>query len=723
MRQDSRAKKTGAGPKSRVARTPRTRSKTKVQASRLVAKKAPKREGSEPREADKRLAEALHQQAATDEILRVMSSSPGDVHPVLNAVAERATGLCDAAFAQVLLVEGNVLRPTAAYWADVGLDKSPGPKRTWPLTRGLVIGRAALDCVTIHHADVVPLLDTSVRAKQQELGFRAVLAVPLLREGGASGVIFMFRREPRPFSPEQIALVETFARQAVIAIENARLFRETKEALEQQTATAEILRAISSSQTDVQAVFDTIARNAVCLCATKFCAVFRFDGENVHFVAHNNLPPAGVREMRSRFPMRPIPESPAGRAILTKGVVHLRDALLDSDYAHRFAEIIGWREVLAVPMLREGIPVGVIVVAWAESGTMQREHEELLGTFADQAVIAIENVRLFKELEVRNLDLSEALERQTATSEILRVISQSPTDVQPVFDTIAAAALKLCRASAANVFTFDGELVWLAALLSADPNPEYAETLRKRFPMPVGRGAGATRAIMMRAVVEIPDVLEDPDYTITDELLAGGFRSVASVPLLRDGSPIGAISVGRPEPGSVPRHADRAAADLRRPGRDRDRERAAVQGTGGADTELTRSVGELTALGEVGQAISSTLDLETVLEDDRLPRVAAHRARRRLDLRVRRARARSSSCRRREHCRGDCRRGIRRPPIRKGDGALGRAAMTLEPTQVPRHSGRQLPERLARSSSSRPATVAPRGAAAARGPPPRRRWS
>jgi signal transduction histidine kinase len=211
--------------------------KAKVEARPTVARKPRTVEASTGPQFKQRLAEALEQHAAISEILRVISSSPGDVTPVLAAVAKRAAHLCDASFAQVSLVEGNVLRPTVAYWADAGSDEerddSRGVKRTWPLTRGMVIGRAVLDCRTIHHADVVPLLDSeypdSPRAKQQELGFRAVLAVPLTREGGASGVIFIFRREPRPFSPEQVALVETFARQAAIAIQNARLFREIEE--------------------------------------------------------------------------------------------------------------------------------------------------------------------------------------------------------------------------------------------------------------------------------------------------------------------------------------------------------------------------------------------------------------------------------------------------------------------------------------------------------------
>src|ERR1022692_2257966 len=211
--------------------------KAKVEARPTVARKPRTVEASTGPQFKQRLSEALEQHAAISEILRVISNSPGDVTPVLATVAKRAAHLCDASFAQVSLVEGNVLRPTVAYWADAGSDEerddSRGVKQTWPLTRSMVIGRAVLDCKTIHHADVVPLLDSeypdSPRAKQQELGFRAVLAVPLMREGGASGVIFIFRREPRPFSPEQVALVETFARQAAIAIQNARLFREIEE--------------------------------------------------------------------------------------------------------------------------------------------------------------------------------------------------------------------------------------------------------------------------------------------------------------------------------------------------------------------------------------------------------------------------------------------------------------------------------------------------------------
>ena len=546
MRQDSRGKKTGAGPKSRVARTPRTRSKTKVQASRLVAKKAPKREGSGPREADKRLAEALQQQAATDEILRVMSSSPGDVHPVLNAVAERATGLCDAAFAQVLLVEGNVLRPTAAYWADVGLDKSPGPKRTWPLTRDLVIGRAALDCVTIHHADVVPLLSTSVRAKQQELGFRAVLAVPLLREGGASGVIFMFRREARPFLPEQIALVETFARQAVIAIENARLFNETKEALERQTATSEILRVISQSPTDVQPVFDTIATAALKLCRAGSANVVTYDGELVHLAALANLTPQGADAMRRLFPRPPSRDIGSTRAVLTGHVVVIPDVLEDPEYAIPAAAVAGrFRSVVAVPLLRKGRPIGAIGVGRSDPGPFPANQIALLQTFADQAVIAVENVWLFKEL-------TRSVGELKALGEVGQAVS-STLDLETVLRTIVSRANQLAGMDGGAIFEYD-ETHEEFSLHATDNLPDELVAALGAAPIPKGEGAIGRLAVTGEPV-QIRDIVDESGYQsrVRDILIRMGSRSLLAVPLLRENRLLGGLIVNRKSAGEFAR--------------------------------------------------------------------------------------------------------------------------------------------------------------------------
>jgi two-component system, NtrC family, sensor kinase len=216
--------------------------------------------------------------------------------------------------------------------------------------------------------------------------------------------------------------------------------RELSEAQEQQAATAEILRVISSSPTDVQPVFDTIARSAARLCGAEVCFVFRFDSELVHFIAHHGLTAEGYEAFRRAWPRTPSLGTAAGRSILNRGVAHIPDVHADPTYAHgALAAVADFRSVLAVPMLREGVPIGTITVDRRRSGSFSDRQIDLLKTFADQAVIAIENVRLFNETK-------EALERQTATSEILRVISSSPTDVQPVFDAIAAKALDLCRA-------------------------------------------------------------------------------------------------------------------------------------------------------------------------------------------------------------------------------------------------------------------------------------
>jgi two-component system NtrC family sensor kinase len=322
-----------------------------------------------------------------------------------------------------------------------------------------------------------------------------------------------------------------------------QLEQRLPEALEQQAATSDILRAISQSPADVQPVFDTIVRNAVRLCGAIYCNVLRYDGEMLHIAAHHGFKPETLERLHSMYPMRPAQTQLSGRVILERRVAQIRDALADERYDQTVAAAGGWRRMLAVPMTRDENQLGVIAVAWADAGETPRHQVELLKTFADQAVIAIENARLFNET-------SEALDRQTATAEILKVISSSPTDVQPVFDTIAAAAMKLCRASSVTVTTFDGELLHLAAL--AIVNPEGADAVRRLYPRPPGRDTTVTRAVLTRSVVAIPDVLEDPDYAHKATALAGGFRSTLAVPLMRERNPIGAITVGRPEPGPFP---------------------------------------------------------------------------------------------------------------------------------------------------------------------------
>jgi two-component system, NtrC family, sensor kinase len=527
--------------------------KAKVEARPTVARKPRTVEASTGPQFKQRLAEALEQHAAISEILRVISSSPGDVTPVLASVAERAAHLCDASFAQVLLIDGNVLRPTVAYWADAGSDEerddSRGVKRTWPLTRSMVIGRAVLDCKTIHHADVVPLLDSeypdSPRAKQQELGFRAVLAVPLMREGGASGVIFIFRREPRPFSPEQVALVETFARQAAIAIDNVRLFKATKEALEQQTATSEILRVISRSPRDVQPVFDTIAAAALKLCRASSAVVVRFDGELIRLAALANVSPEGAEAVRRHYPRPPNRDIASARAIQTCGVVAIPDVLDDREYAVKASAVTtGFRGVLSVPLIRDRSPIGAITVGKPEPGLFPDEQIALLQTFADQAVIAIENVRLFTELEARTTQLTRSVGELEALGEVGQAVS-STLDLETVLSTIVSRATQLAGMNGGSIWEYDETRQEFHLRATNNLPDELVEALRATL---IRKGEGALgRLAMTGEPVEIRDIVDEGSYQsqVREILIRCGYRSVLAVPLLREDHLLGALAVIR----------------------------------------------------------------------------------------------------------------------------------------------------------------------------------
>jgi signal transduction histidine kinase/HAMP domain-containing protein len=358
------------------------------------------------------LKNSLEQQTAISEILRVISASPTDVQPVLQAVAERAAHLCDAPLARVLLIDGEILRPVADYAVEMGggspVRTNPSPL---PLKRSSVTGRAALDRQTIHHADIVPLLDTEypdVRQNARLSGFRAVLAVPLMREGGAYGAIIVARREPRPFSPDQIALVETFARQAAIAIDNVRLFNETKEALEQQTAISEILRVISSSPTDVRPVLDAIAERAVQLCDASAASIYLTEGAKLRQVVSQGL----AADQISHVDMLPINrDSTTGRAIVDRQTIHVHDMLSEAaDYplGYELSTRFGHRTILVTPLYREGQPFGAILIRRQEVRPFSDREIGLLRTFGDQAAIALENVRLFREIEAKSRQLEVA---------------------------------------------------------------------------------------------------------------------------------------------------------------------------------------------------------------------------------------------------------------------------------------------------------------------------
>lgn len=490
--------------------------------------------------------EALERQTATSEVLKVISGSPTDVQPVLDTVAERAGLLCRADGSRVWLAVGEHLRAMTSYGPAYG-DYSLGAEL--PLRASSIGGRAFLERRSVHVEDVVPLLDTEypdVRELQARNGFRTVLAVPMIRDGESIGVIALLRNQVRPFAPAEIALVQTFADQAVIAIENVRLFNETRQALERQTASAEVLQVISGSVADTAPVFDKILESCARLFRSSELGIVIIDEEQqlLRSAAYRGESAPAVARI---FPL-PLREEPVHQAIRENRVLRYADVMNGADTpksVRNAAVMLGtgnYSQVFA-PMQWEGRGIGMLYVTRNPPVPFSEQEAGLLKTFADQAVIAIQNARLFNETK-------EALEQQTSTAAILRVMSSSPTDAQPVFEAIAERARALCGATIGTATRFDGQLLHMVGYHGTTPEAEAS--MRASFPMKLGRGSSNARAIMERAPVQIPDVHADADYELNEQARQAGFRSVLSVPLLREGRPIGTVGVAREQPGTFP---------------------------------------------------------------------------------------------------------------------------------------------------------------------------
>jgi GAF domain-containing protein/CheY-like chemotaxis protein len=503
------------------------------------------------------LTTSLDQQTATSDILRVISGSPTDVQPVFDTIVESAVRLCDGLFSAAFKFDGTLIHLAAHH--NFTAEALEVFHRVYPRapSRETQVSTAILDRTSVEVRDFEndPGVSPPSISLARALGYRSNLTVPMLRDGNPIGAIAVARAAAGPFSVKQVELLRTFADQAVIAIENVRLFRELEarnqdltEALEQQTATSEVLKVISRSTFDLQPVLETLIENASRLCGADSGAVYRFDGELQRLAAAHNISPE-LREYVEQHPLGPGSGTAVGRAVLERRAVHIHDALADPEYTYSGRTFGEYRTILGIPMLREGTPVGVFSVQRAKVLPFTDKQIELVTTFADQAVIAIENVRLFKELEARNRDLTESLEQQTATGEILSVISSSPTDVQPVFDTIAANALALCNGTWSAVLRFDGDVMELVSLHNLS-DPTGIEAVRRAFPRRPSRGGATDRAILTRTVAHIPDVLEDPEYQHLGMAQAAGYRSQLSVPMLREGQPLGAITVAGASPGT-----------------------------------------------------------------------------------------------------------------------------------------------------------------------------
>ena len=506
---------------------------------------------------NRELTTALDTQTATSEILKVISSSPTDEQPVFDAIAQSSVRLCGASFGLVALFDGEFLHLVAG--EHVRAEGRAALAAAYPMrpNRGHMAGRAILERAVVHVADVT--LDPEY-VGGRGVGNRATLSVPMLRAGTPIGTVTIGRFEPVPFTDRQIELLRTFADQAVIAIENVRLFTELQqkntalseahrrvtEALEQQTATSEILRVISRSPTAVQPIFEAIVDSALRLCGGVYSGVYVLDGDLVRLVAHNHRSPEALEGLTRFWPAPLDGQSLICQTIRTGSVVHIADSQTDSSIPESIRErsrAVGQRAFLGVPMVSQGITVGAIRVARDDPRRFSGREVDLLRTFADQAVIAIENVRLFTELESKNRALTSALDQQTATSEILSVIAGATVDVQPVLDAMCEAALRLCGATDVLIVMRDGDDV----VTAAHRGTIAARHVGDRGPLD---RAATGRAISDARTIHYPDIdaLDPVEYAYAREAASRfGFKAALAVPLLASGSAIGAILLRRLE--------------------------------------------------------------------------------------------------------------------------------------------------------------------------------
>jgi two-component system, NtrC family, sensor kinase len=553
----------GAKSRTRVRRprSPKTKAATRAGRGRdavVALERRLERRMRELAQAREHLAEALEQQAATSEVLQVISGSPGELEPVFRAILEKATRICEAGFGNLLLREGDAFRRVALYnappaWGELSRrDPMVRVVPTSPLVR-LLATKQVIQIPDVRDEQIYREGEPSLRALADLAGARTVLNVPMLKENEVIGTIAIYRQEVRPFTAKQIELVQNFAAQAVIAIENARLLNELRESLQQQTATSEVLQVISSSPGELEPVFQAMLENATRICQAKFGVMWLCESGGFRSVAMHG-PAAHVEERRREPVIYPGPELPLGRIARTQQIVHIGDLRTEQAYLEGSPTFVGLvdaggaRTFLSVPMLKESELIGAISIYRQEVRPFTDKQIELVQNFAAQAVIAIENARLLSELRQRTDDLSESLQQQTATADVLQVISSSPGELQPVFQAILENATRICGAKFGSMYFYEGDTFRFVAQHNA---PLAFVEARTRDPIvrpppdtPLGRVAATKQVSHIADMTTVPSyVSHDPFVVSAVEL--GNYRAVLAVPMLKENELVGSINIQR----------------------------------------------------------------------------------------------------------------------------------------------------------------------------------
>ena len=574
LRVDAMKRRSRAGGEPIKGRRRKTPEPKRRNAARAVprsksSKSSPPGEETEVARLTRERDEALEQQTATGDVLKIISRPSFDLQAVLDTLIKLAARLCEADLVAIHRPQDGAMQFAANFglpqeWVEIIKRTSIVPGR------GTATGRVLLTGKAVQIADVEADPEYTFSEGQRAGGFRTVLAVPLEREGETIGVIVLCRTKVHPFTDKQIDLVQNFAAQAVIAIENARLLNELRqrtidltertadltEALEQQTATSEVLRVISSSPGDLEPVFQAMLENATRICEAKFGVVFSFDGNKFHFEAQVGTPPELAEFNRARPMPQPLPGSHLDRLRQTKGVSYTADYAAEGIPAPPVT-LGGARSTVDVPMLKDNELVGAFSIYRQEVRPFTEKQIELVKNFAAQAVIAVENARLLKELRQRTTDLTErtddlteALEQQTATSEVLQVISSSPGDLQPVFATMLEKAVRLCDATFGNIYRWDGELSNLVASHNTPPAlVEARKRLRIHF-VPkdlVGQAIANKKAVHIADLAEHQDYIERSSPGAVAAVELGGVRTHVVVPMMKDDELIGTFHLSRQE--------------------------------------------------------------------------------------------------------------------------------------------------------------------------------